>query len=141
MILALDRAVQLHKSAEAIQKLRRKQAELRPPGGGPAPAPANAADQNSDPLLDSSSSASTEELAVLERLGREYLRLLREGGGDGQPMEPQLSVRLLHAFTEVDFHPGFDAKGLLVSREGWDLGGEGKRLWRSLSIQLRVLPL
>ena len=138
MILALDRAVQLHKSAEAIQKLRRKQAELRPPGGSPAPA--SEQHPSSDTMLDSSSS-STEELAVLERLGHEYLRLLREGGGDGQPMEPQLSVRLLHAFTEVDFHPGFDAKGLLVSREGWDLGGEGKRLWRSLSIQLRVLPL
>ena len=57
----------------------------------------------------------TMELEVLRRLGKEYMRLLKGPASTGSElMEPLDCVKLLYAFTEVDFHPGEGAKGLMV---------------------------
>jgi hypothetical protein len=58
------------------------------------------------------------ERQLFDRLGTEYMRLLKTADG-GQPMEPLLAVKLLNAFTDIHHHPGGGAAGLMVGN--WEL--------------------
>ncbi len=121
----LDTAVHLHKTAQQRHRLDRSSRPLDQGFAAPNLKPA-AIDETSSGFFDaggstapsapsvsgvvSTSSAAAEaetKQKLLQRLGSEYMRLLPTPA-----MEPLLSVRLLHAFSEVGQHPGVGVKGL-----------------------------
>jgi len=126
LTLALHKAVQFHRLSAALHKLKR-----------PRPVPKTSCDQSQsqgedEHHADPSAADNALEKELLQRLGSEYLRLLKTTNSPLEVMDPLQCVRLLFAFTEVDFNPGGGAKGLMVSVCGVYVGrgaggGERKR--------------
>ena len=113
----LDQVINFHRASLALNKLKRKRQVSKTSAKHGQNKPDTVTPPESTAISEPEPDPSeTMELEVLRRLGKEYLRLLKgPATTDTELMEPLDCVKLLYAFTEVDFHPGEGAKGLMVS--------------------------